>query len=106
MVKRNEKDIIVKPIVPGHTLPTPRSTLDPQLEATVLQKLRTYIMADRVNVANLRAYLRLRKQNLSGNKKELAERAAALEDPPPDSFEAPLALNILEEMDEDAINAE
>ena len=86
-----------------------RSSLDPELEATVKAKLMKFIGVEKVTVANLKMYLKLRKERVGGNKQELAERAASVEDPETSDEEQPLAIYMLQGVgdiqDEDDIQA-
>lgn len=95
-----EKRIVVKAQDPEEVV-TARSQLDKQLEDNVLAKLQRFLGAvDKVTVANMRAYLRLRNERLSGTKRELAERVMLTNDPQEDGTAPVLAIHLLQEVED------
>jgi hypothetical protein len=77
---------------------TKRSNIEPAKEKALQEKNRKYVGLDTVTVANIKAYLRLRGEKLSGSKTELVEQALAVKDPGNDDslvVVMPLAIHVL-----------
>jgi hypothetical protein len=74
-----------------------KSSIEPTKEKALLEKIRKYVGLDVVTVANIKVYLRLRGEKVSGNKIELAERALAAKDPDENDVPVvmPLAIDAL-----------
>jgi hypothetical protein len=70
------------------------------LEANVLVKLQRFVGVNIVTVANMKAYLHLRNERLSGTKVELAERVIRTNDPQEDGAMPALAIHLLQEVED------